>query len=43
MDEKRELIYSLLRVLGGVMEVNKNGIITKWVWDNTTQSIKRIL
>lgn len=29
----RELIFSLLKALNGVMEVEKDGVITIWVWD----------
>ena len=41
-ESKRELIYRLLKVLGGVMEVTKMGTTTTWVFDETTQKIKRI-
>ena len=41
-EKNREMIYRLLRVLGGVMEVTKNGQVTQWVFDIETQKIKRI-
>jgi hypothetical protein len=42
MEEKRELIYSLLRVLGGVMEVVKNEKVTQWIWSEELQKVIRI-
>jgi len=42
-ESKRELIYRLLKVLGGVMEVVKNKQVTKWIWDFENDKIKRIL
>lgn len=41
MEEKRELIYSLLRVLG-FMEITKNNVTTTWVWDFENDKPKRI-
>jgi hypothetical protein len=41
-EKNREMIYKLLRVLGGVMEVNKNGQVTQWVFDIKTEKLKRI-
>lgn len=41
-EKNREMIYRLLKVLNGVMEVTKNGQVTQWVFDTETQKIKRI-
>ena len=41
-EKNREMIYRLLKGLGGVMEVTKNGQVTQWVFDIETQKIKRI-
>lgn len=41
-EKNRDMIYRLLKVLGGVMVVSKNNVITQWVFDEKTQKIKRI-
>ena len=42
-EKNREMIYRLLRVFNGVMEVTKNGQVTQWVWDFKNNKLKRIL
>lgn len=40
-EKNREMIYKLLRVLGGVMVVSNNNVITEWVWDFENNKLKR--
>ena len=41
MEEKRELIYSLLRILG-YMEIEKDGLVTVWKWSEELDKPIRI-
>ncbi len=40
-EKNREMIYRLLIVLGGFMEVTKNGQVTQWAWDFENNKLKR--